>query len=129
MALAFSRMSLVAYLRGWSVWEMVGRIAQGRESVYEIVGRILQEVEVFARGLTALWHDLSTCWVWRPLMGRLVRGRSVVGCMRECVRRYWLCVFVQSVCEMVAVVVQKRTVRDETDARGCSAFRGNCRTT
>ncbi|PIL95950.1 hypothetical protein TGCOUG_359720 [Toxoplasma gondii COUG] len=85
--------------------------------------------QVFARGLTALWHDLSTCWVWRPLMGRLVRGRSVVGCMRECVRRYWLCVFVQSVCEMVAVVVQRRTVRDETDARGCSAFRGNCRTT
>ncbi|EPR56850.1 hypothetical protein TGGT1_411020 [Toxoplasma gondii GT1] len=45
MALPFSRMSLVAYLRGW-------------------VARVVP------RGLTALWHELSTCWVWRRHMVR-----------------------------------------------------------
>ncbi|KAF4646348.1 hypothetical protein TGRH88_084370 [Toxoplasma gondii] len=46
--LPFSRMSLVAYLRGWEVEEMVGRIAQAREgktSVWEMLGRFVQARE------------------------------------------------------------------------------------
>ncbi|KFG29094.1 hypothetical protein TGDOM2_401720, partial [Toxoplasma gondii GAB2-2007-GAL-DOM2] len=62
------------------------------------------------RGPTALWHELSTCGVWRRLMGRLVRERKVVAYLRGWVRGYWLCVVVQSVSEIVERFFQGKTV-------------------
>ncbi|KAF4646357.1 hypothetical protein TGRH88_084290 [Toxoplasma gondii] len=85
--LPFSRMSLVAYLRGWA-WEV--------------------PPQVTARGPTSLWHELSACWVWRRHMVRPVYDMRFVECMRGWVRGYWLCVVMQSVWEMVGRIAQAR---------------------
>ncbi|RQX66528.1 hypothetical protein TGCAST_390400, partial [Toxoplasma gondii CAST] len=55
--------------------------------------------QVTARGPTSLWHELSTCWVWRRHMVRPVYDMRFVECMRGWVRGYWLCVVMQSVWE------------------------------
>ncbi|EPT24429.1 hypothetical protein TGME49_328900 [Toxoplasma gondii ME49] len=77
--LPFSRMSLVAYLRGWaseSVWEMVGRIAQAPESVCEIARRILQAAE-------SVWEMLGRIAQAREsvcnIVGRILQAAAVAG--------------------------------------------------
>ncbi|KAF4646340.1 hypothetical protein TGRH88_084550 [Toxoplasma gondii] len=84
-----------------SVWEMVGRFVEAREA---------SEVppQMTARGPTSLWHELSTCWVWRRHMVRPVYDMRFVECMRGWVRGYWLCVVMQSVWEMVGRIAQAR---------------------
>ncbi|EPR56751.1 hypothetical protein TGGT1_411510 [Toxoplasma gondii GT1] len=76
-----------------------------RRSVRDIVGRFLQAAEVVPRGPSALWHELSTFGVWRPLMGRL------------------------SLCEIVGRFVQALNVREEEIPGACSVPWCNCRTT
>ncbi|KYF38454.1 hypothetical protein TGARI_372760, partial [Toxoplasma gondii ARI] len=88
-----------------SVWEMVGRIAQAPEMLEEKVPGACGA----PRGPTSLWHELSTCWMWRRLMGRLVREGRVVAYLRGWVRGYWLCVVVQSVSEIVEGFFQGQT--------------------
>ncbi|EPR56726.1 hypothetical protein TGGT1_411650 [Toxoplasma gondii GT1] len=67
--LPFSRMSLVAYLRGWSGWEMVERFVQAR-LLAGGGGTVRAGRPCFTcgtgapRGPTSLGHELSTCCVW-----------------------------------------------------------------
>ncbi|KYK62219.1 hypothetical protein TGPRC2_427950, partial [Toxoplasma gondii TgCatPRC2] len=84
---------------------------------------------VLARGLTPLWHELSTCWVWRRHMARPLYGMRLVESMRVWVRGCWLCVVVQSLCEIVGRFVQVLDVREEENPGACSVLWCNCRTT
>ncbi|RQX66645.1 hypothetical protein TGCAST_389930, partial [Toxoplasma gondii CAST] len=104
--LPFSCMSLVAYPRGcvrgyWlcvvvqSVCEILGRILQASvlaaEALCERHVHVTFAAQVVPRGLTALWHELSTCWVWRRHMVRPLYGVRLVECMRVWVRGHCWC--------------------------------------
>ncbi|RQX66643.1 hypothetical protein TGCAST_389950, partial [Toxoplasma gondii CAST] len=94
MVRALYGMRLVECMRGWVRGYRLCVVVQ---SFWEMVGRFLQAMDVLAKGLTALWHELSTCWVWRRHMVRPLYDMRLVECMRGWVRGYWLCVVMQSV--------------------------------
>ncbi|KFG30179.1 hypothetical protein TGFOU_407440 [Toxoplasma gondii FOU] len=81
---------------------------------------------------SSLVSEYAGCGVWRPPMVLPFSRMSLVAYLRGWVRSYWLCVVVQSVCEIVGCIVQalqRREVSDEKNARACGVSRGNCRTT
>ncbi|KYK62222.1 hypothetical protein TGPRC2_427920, partial [Toxoplasma gondii TgCatPRC2] len=67
--------------------------------------------------------------MWRPHRVLPFSRMSLVAYLRGWVSGYWLCVGVQSVCHIVGRLLQASEVREQTDARACSAFRDDCRTT
>ncbi|KAF4646297.1 hypothetical protein TGRH88_085710 [Toxoplasma gondii] len=115
--LPFSGMSLVAYLRGWSL-EMV-------RPVYDM--RFVECMRGWVRGY---WLCVVMQSVWE-MVGRIAQAREeaemvrpvydmrFVECMRGWVRGYWLCVVMQSVWEMVGRIAQAREIREQKDAGTC----------
>ncbi|KFG56658.1 hypothetical protein TGRUB_433960 [Toxoplasma gondii RUB] len=78
---------------------------------------------------SSLVSEYAACGMWRPRMVLPFSRMSLVAYLRGWVRGCWLCVVVQSVCEIVGRILQAAEVREEKDARACSVSRGNCRTT
>ncbi|PIL95965.1 hypothetical protein TGCOUG_396420 [Toxoplasma gondii COUG] len=78
---------------------------------------------------SSLVSENAACRVWRPHTVLPFPRLSLVAYLRGCVRGCWLCVVVQSVCEVVGRFFQESEVREEKDAGACSVSRGNCRTT
>ncbi|ESS28152.1 hypothetical protein TGVEG_442490, partial [Toxoplasma gondii VEG] len=65
--------------------------------------------QVTARGPTSLWHELSTCWVWRRHMVRPLYAMRFAECMRG-----W------SVYEMLGRFVQARELSGGCNSLGLS---------
>ncbi|KAF4646372.1 hypothetical protein TGRH88_083990 [Toxoplasma gondii] len=116
-----------------SVCDIVGCILQAWESVCDIVGRILQAWEVppqvTARGPMSLWHELSTCWVWRRHMAQPLYGMRLV----ECMRGWSVCDIVgrilqelESVWEMVGRIAQASEMLEEKVAGACGCVNVQC---
>ncbi|RQX66493.1 hypothetical protein TGCAST_390600 [Toxoplasma gondii CAST] len=73
--------------------------------------------------------EYAACGVWRPHTVLPFSRMSLVAYLRRWVSGYWLCVVVQSVCDIVGRLPQMAEVRGETDSRACSAFRDFSRAT
>ncbi|KFG56500.1 hypothetical protein TGRUB_434870, partial [Toxoplasma gondii RUB] len=82
-----------------------------------------------ANDASSLVSEYAACGVWRPHTVLPFSRMTLAAYLRGWVSGYWLCVVVQSVCDIVGRILQASEVREETDARACSAFRDNCRTT
>ncbi|EPT24423.1 hypothetical protein TGME49_329200 [Toxoplasma gondii ME49] len=99
--LPFSRMSLVAYLRGWaaeSACDIVGRFVQEAESVCNIVGRFVQEAESgWAMVERFVQVRLSVCDIVGRILQEVESLCDIVGC---------ICQAAQSLCEIVGRFVQ-----------------------
>ncbi|KFG56537.1 hypothetical protein TGRUB_434620, partial [Toxoplasma gondii RUB] len=71
---------------------------------------------------SSLVSEYAACGVWRPHTVLPFSGMSLVAYLRGWVRSYWLCVVVQSVCEIAGRSVQSLEFAARPPPRGPSAL-------